>query len=80
MAKQLNENGGQEGSIKIGVEDGILLLTGSVFPPNEGTFTGVADFLATAYETVVERQHEEERSHNKLVSQYSKAASLPILE
>ena len=80
VAKQLKADGGQEGSIKIGVEDGILLLTGSVFPPKEGTFTGVSDFLATAYDTVIKRQQEEERSHNNLVAQYAKAASLPILE
>jgi len=79
VAKQLRADMGSLGRVHLKVESGILLITGAVFPPKESIFTEAAEYLRKAYETVEQRQKNEERAHKSLVDQYAKASGLPIL-
>lgn len=71
---------GKESTLHIDLLEGVLVVSGTVWPPRDSMFKNTEELLAHAYETVKQAKDSEEASHKSLVDQYAKAAGLPVVE
>jgi hypothetical protein len=71
---------GQGSSLHIDLLEGVLVVSGSVWPPRDSMFKNTEELLASAYETVQQAKDREEANHKSLVDQYAQASGLPVVE
>ena len=71
---------GQGSTLHIDLLEGVLVVSGSVWPPRDSMFKNTETLLADAYKFIQEAKENEEANHKSLVDQYAKAANLPVVE
>ena len=71
---------GQGSTLHINLLEGVLVVSGSVWPPRDTMFQNTEKLIADAYKTIQEAKDREEDNHKSLVDQYAQASGLPVIE
>ena len=62
------------------VDDDVVVVSGTVYPPKAELFEKVAKRLSEAHDQVQKCHQEAATAHQLVVDQYAKAAALPIVD